>query len=103
MQTIPVFAYLVPILVMFGSGPVAALIATIIYAMPPMVRTSLLALKMLILKLKRVDNVWLYKKTAFMASFIPVSKPTLMVGKPGHNVSFNMVHSFNDWCWRIRI
>ncbi len=37
MQTIPIFAYLVPILFMFGFGPVSALIATIIYAMLPMV------------------------------------------------------------------
>ncbi len=45
MQTIPVFAYLVPILVLFGFGPVAALVATVIYAMPPMVRITILALK----------------------------------------------------------
>ena len=45
MQTVPVFAYLVPILVLFGFGPVAALIATVIYAMPPMVRISTVALK----------------------------------------------------------
>ena len=30
MQTIPTFAFLVPILVLFGFGPVAALLATII-------------------------------------------------------------------------
>ena len=35
MQTVPVFAYLVPVLVLFGFGPVAALIATLIYATPP--------------------------------------------------------------------
>lgn len=45
MQTIPIFAYLVPILFMFGFGPVSALVATIIYATPPMVRISILALK----------------------------------------------------------
>ncbi|HHB81490.1 MAG TPA: ABC transporter permease subunit, partial [Aliiroseovarius sp.] len=45
MQTIPVFAYLVPILVLFGFGPVAALVATVIYAMPPMVRITILALQ----------------------------------------------------------
>ena len=38
MQTVPVFAYLLPILILFGFGPVSALIATVIYAMPPMVR-----------------------------------------------------------------
>lgn len=44
MQTVPVFAYLVPILFLFGFGPVAAMVATIIYAMPPMVRITMLAL-----------------------------------------------------------
>ncbi|VAW12391.1 Glycine betaine ABC transport system, permease protein OpuAB / Glycine betaine ABC transport system, permease protein OpuAB [hydrothermal vent metagenome] len=45
MQTVPVFAYLVPVLLLFGFGPVSAMIATIIYAMPPMVRITMLALK----------------------------------------------------------
>ena len=45
MQTVPIFAYLVPILFLFGFGPVAALIATMIYAMPPMVRVTMLALR----------------------------------------------------------
>jgi glycine betaine/proline transport system permease protein len=45
MQTVPVFAYLVPILFFFGFGPVASIIATVIYAMPPMVRVTLLAIR----------------------------------------------------------
>ncbi|MEO1198889.1 MAG: ABC transporter permease subunit [Pseudomonadota bacterium] len=45
MQTIPVFSYLVPLLVFFGFGPATALIATIIFAMPPMARVTALALK----------------------------------------------------------
>lgn len=45
MQTIPIFAYLVPILFMFGFGPVSALVATVVYAMPPMVRITTMALK----------------------------------------------------------
>ncbi len=44
MQTVPVFAYLVPILFLFGFGPTAAVVATIIYALPPMTRISMLAL-----------------------------------------------------------
>ncbi len=44
MQTIPVFAYLVPILILFGFGPTAAVVATLIYAMPPMTRVTELAL-----------------------------------------------------------
>ena len=45
MQTMPVFAYLVPILFLFGFGPVSSIVATIIYAMPPMVRVTILALR----------------------------------------------------------
>ena len=45
MQTIPIFAYLVPILFMFGFGPVSALVATIIYATPPMIRITIMALR----------------------------------------------------------
>ncbi len=44
MQTMPVFAYLVPILILFGFGPTAAIVATVIFAMPPMIRGTQLAL-----------------------------------------------------------
>jgi glycine betaine/proline transport system permease protein len=44
MQTMPVFAYLVPVLILFGFGPVAAIVATLIYALPPMTRITTLAL-----------------------------------------------------------
>ncbi len=45
MQTVPVFAYLIPILILFGFNPVAAMIATVTYALPPMVRNTTLALR----------------------------------------------------------
>ena len=44
MQTMPVFAYLVPALLMFGYGPAAALVVTLIYAMPPMARVTKISL-----------------------------------------------------------
>jgi glycine betaine/proline transport system permease protein len=45
MQTVPTFAYLIPILWLFGFGPVVGLIASMIYATPPMVRNTLLGLQ----------------------------------------------------------
>jgi glycine betaine/proline transport system permease protein len=42
---VPIFAYLIPALYLFGFSPVAAMIATVIYAMPPMVRITMLALR----------------------------------------------------------
>ena len=45
MQTVPAFAYLIPILFLFGFGPVVGVIASIIYAAPPMVRNTILGLR----------------------------------------------------------
>lgn len=45
MQTIPAFAYLIPILFLFGFGPAVGLLASAIYAVPPMVRNTILGLR----------------------------------------------------------
>ena len=44
LQTVPAFAYLLPILLLFGFGPVVGLIASILYAFPPTVRNTHLGL-----------------------------------------------------------
>ena len=44
MQTVPTFAYLTPLLVLFGFGPVVVLIESEIYAAPPMARNVMLGL-----------------------------------------------------------
>jgi glycine betaine/proline transport system permease protein len=40
MQTMPSFVYLLPISILFGIGPAAAIIVTLIYATPPVVRIT---------------------------------------------------------------
>ncbi|HML29099.1 MAG TPA: ABC transporter permease subunit, partial [Hyphomicrobium sp.] len=45
MQTMPTFAYLIPMLLLFGNSPVSGMLATAVFAMPPMVRATILALK----------------------------------------------------------
>ncbi|MGN6305391.1 MAG: ABC transporter permease [Mesorhizobium sp.] len=45
MQTVPAFAYLIPLLLLFGFGPVVGLIASAIFATPPMVRNTMLGLE----------------------------------------------------------
>jgi glycine betaine/proline transport system permease protein len=40
MQTIPAFSYLVPVVLLFGIGVPAALIATVIFALPPVIRLT---------------------------------------------------------------
>ncbi|WP_306335533.1 proline/glycine betaine ABC transporter permease [Streptomyces sp. KL118A] len=45
MQVLPAFSYLLPVAMVFGIGVPAALIATVIYAAPPMARLTALGLR----------------------------------------------------------
>lgn len=45
MQTIPSFVYLIPAAMLFGLGKVPAILATVIYAAPPLVRLTDLGLR----------------------------------------------------------
>ncbi|MCV6593759.1 MAG: ABC transporter permease subunit [Silicimonas sp.] len=45
MQTLPLFSYLVPMILFFGFGPVASLVATVVFALPPMARITTQALR----------------------------------------------------------
>ena len=81
MQTIPVFAYLVPILILFGFGPTSAVIATLIYATPPMTRITMLALHRVpaeIQELGRMVGCSSHQMT--WRVMIPSAKEPLMVG-----------------------
>ncbi|MFD1702116.1 ABC transporter permease [Methylopila henanensis] len=80
-QTMPVFAYLLPMLILFGFGPVSALIATVIYAMPPMVRVTILAIRAVPEEIRalgvmtgctRAQTTW--------KMLVPSALPALMVG-----------------------
>ena len=81
MQTVPIFAYLVPILFVFGFGPVAAMIATIIYATPPMVRVTMLALHQVpaeIVEFGRMAGC--SRRQLLWKVLVPSARPSLMVG-----------------------
>ena len=44
MQTMPAFVYLIPAVMLFSTGAVPAIIATLIFAMPPIVRLTYLGI-----------------------------------------------------------
>lgn len=81
MQSMPALAYLVPAIVMFGVGQVPGAIATIIFAMPPGVRLTELAIR-------QVDREVVEAGHAFGASEghilgrvqLPLAMPTIMAG-----------------------
>ncbi|MEL7275019.1 MAG: ABC transporter permease subunit [Pseudomonadota bacterium] len=45
LQTLPFFSYLLPAVIFFKVGPTAASVATIVYAMPPMILMTMVGLK----------------------------------------------------------
>lgn len=45
MQTMPSFVYLIPAMMLFGLGKVPAVLATLIYALPPVIRLTELGLR----------------------------------------------------------
>ncbi|WP_246245911.1 ABC transporter permease [Mesorhizobium zhangyense] len=81
MQTIPVFAYLVPILFLFGFGPTAAIVATLIYAMPPMTRITVMALRAVPSEFRDLGNmIGCTRRQMTWRVLVPSAKDSLMVG-----------------------
>ncbi len=81
MQTMPVFAYLVPILILFGFGPTSAIIATLIYATPPMTRITTLALQRVPSETRDLARmVGCTKIQTLWRVMVPSAREPLMVG-----------------------
>ncbi|MEQ1576321.1 MAG: ABC transporter permease subunit [Hyphomicrobium sp.] len=81
MQTMPTFAYLIPMLLLFGNSPVSAMIATAIFAMPPMVRATVLALQRVPHEIDDFgEMVGCTPRQKLLSVLLPSARPTLMVG-----------------------
>ena len=81
MQTMPTFAYLIPMLLLFGNSPVSAMLATAIFAMPPMVRATMLALSRVPHEIHDFgDMVGCTRRQKLWRVLIPSARPTLMIG-----------------------
>ncbi len=81
MQTMPIFVYLIPVVMLFGLGKIPGLIAVVVYAVPPVIRLTNLGIRL-------VDKQILEAADAFGASFfpkligvqLPLALPNIMAG-----------------------
>jgi len=81
MQTLPSFVYLIPVLMLFGLGKVPAILATIIYALPPLIRLTDLGIR-------HVDGDVVEAARAFGTTRwqllvnvqLPLARPSIMAG-----------------------
>jgi glycine betaine/proline transport system permease protein len=81
MQTVPIFAYMVPVLLLFGFGPSSAIVATMVYAIPPMVRATLVGLERVPGALTDLGcMVGASRRTTVWAILVPSARPLIMVG-----------------------
>ena len=81
MQTIPTFAYLIPMLLLYGSSPVSALLATGLFATPPMVRATLLGLNKVPSEISDfADMAGCTRQQKLWRVLLPSAKPSLMIG-----------------------
>ncbi len=81
MQTTPAFVYLVPIVMLFSIGNVAGVLATIVFAMPPIIRLTSLGIRQVHPEL--VEAALAFGATKQQVLFkvqIPLALPTIMAG-----------------------
>lgn len=81
MQTMPAFVYLIPAVVFFGIGMVPGVIATIIFAMPPVVRLTNLGIRQVDQELIEAANAFGSTTGQRLAKVqIPLAMSTIMAG-----------------------
>ena len=81
MQTLPYFCYLIPVLMFFGGGIVSAVLATVIYSIPPIIRLTALGLT-------QVSGTYSEVSRSFGGSLLqtlnkvkfPLAVPSLVIG-----------------------
>lgn len=81
MQTVPPWVYLIPAVMIFSLGRVPAIIATIVYGIPPMLRLTTLAFNQLPKDLIELGQAIGAPPRAILLKIeIPSAMPTLLVG-----------------------
>lgn len=81
MQTMPAFVYLIPAIPFFGLGKVAAVFATVVFAIPPAIRFTSLGIRQLPEELmEAADAFGSTKMQKLFKVQLPLAAPTIMGG-----------------------
>ena len=81
MQTLPSFVYLVPVVMLFGIGEVSGVIATFIFAVPPLIRLTSLGIRQVSAEVVEASTAFgsTPKQTLWEVQ-IPLAMPTILAG-----------------------
>ena len=81
MQTVPPWVYLIPAVIFFSLGRVPAMMATIIYGIPPMLRLTTLGFKQVPREMVELGQALGAKPATILFKIeLPAAMPTLIVG-----------------------
>ncbi|WP_430297143.1 ABC transporter permease subunit [Sinomonas sp. B1-1] len=81
MQTLPSFAYLAPLALVFGIGPAAAIVTTIIYSLPPLVRITEHGIRAVSpVTLEAVESMGGTAWQTLLKVQLPMARRTIVVG-----------------------
>lgn len=81
MQVLPAFAYLLPVVLVFGIGVPAAVLATVVYAAPPMARLTSLGLRGADREvLEAVESLGATARQRLLTARIPLARRELLLG-----------------------
>jgi len=81
MQTMPPFVYLVPAVLLFNIGEVPALVATVIFAMPPVIRLTGLGIRQVPKDLLEAAQAFGATRLQMLGKVqLPLALPTIMAG-----------------------
>lgn len=81
MQTMPAFVYLIPAIILFERGAVAGTIATVIFAMPPVVRLTNLGIRQVPSDvIEAAKSLGSTGKQLLFKVQLPISLPTIFAG-----------------------
>ena len=81
MQVMPAYAYLLPVVLVFGMGVPAAVLATVVYAAPPMARLTALGLQGADKEvLEAVESLGTTARQRLLTARIPLARKELLLG-----------------------
>ena len=81
MQTLPTFVYLIPALMLFGLGKVPATFATIIYAVPPVIRLTNVGIREVPSDVVEAARAFGSNRREILFDVqLPLAKPSILVG-----------------------
>ena len=81
MQTIPAFVYLIPVVMLLGIGKAPALLAVLVYAIPPIVRLTNLGIRLVDAEvLEAADSFGASQRERLLGVQIPLALPNIFAG-----------------------